>query len=34
MATLGSYFVSKFGWQEVLVNDYNKIRKVGQGEDR
>ena len=25
MTTPGSYFVSKFGWQEGWVNDYNKI---------
>ena len=25
MTTSGSYFVSKFGWQEGWVNDYNKI---------
>ena len=25
MTTPGSYFVSKFGWQEGWVNDYNEI---------
>ena len=25
MTNLGCYFVSKFGWQEEWVNDYNQI---------
>ena len=33
MTTSGSYFVSKFGWQEGWENDYNKITLLDRPED-
>ena len=33
MTTSGSYFVSKFGWQEGWENDYNKITLLDRPQD-